>query len=62
MAVRLRGRSEVEGLPAGRLAWSEGRLTYARFTADKSVSRDIRYSGTTRRLEFEAGQTREIVG
>jgi hypothetical protein len=51
----------LRGCLRARLAWSEGRLTYARFTADKSVSRNIRYSGTTRRLEFEAGQTREIV-
>jgi alpha-L-fucosidase 2 len=54
--VRLRGCLQA------RLAWAEGRLKYARFTAGKAISRDIGYGGTTHRLEFQSGQTREIVG
>jgi alpha-L-fucosidase 2 len=51
----------LRGCLQARIAWSEGRLKSARFTAGTAISREIGYRGATHRLEFRPGQTREIV-
>ena len=52
--VRLRGAMQLD------LAWEEGKLTMARFTADKPVTRTVKYGDVVWEVSLEAGQSSDV--